>query len=311
MDRLIQAFDNSDIDYKTSGKNVQPGEINICCPSCREEGFHGAINIQKSVYHCRACRNRQTLKNLLQTVLRATYPEIILLLRHLKRENLYEDTPEALKTTLQHSQALNFPDFTYDLIPKREKDPEWPLAMGYLTIKRRFFKPAIMKYGVKYNVRDDRMGGRVIVPIYLEGKLVNYYGRDYTGDQLKHLYAPEVEVPIPKKEILYGIDEIKSKKIVVVEGIFDCWRVQEAGLNCVAIFTKSFSQHQLPIFSRLNLDSVTIMFDGDGGVEAQMLADELTFIVGSVKIADLPEESDPASLTAKEISYYYQSAQRV
>ena len=149
---------------------------------------------------------------------------------------------------------------------------------------------------------------RIIVPVYYEGRLVTYLGRDWTGrNSVKYLTAdPSIE-STPIKEILYGLDKAKRIRLqegrdfraAILEGVTDCWR---CGPGSVATFGIKFTQQQVRLKSK-NFNSVCIMFDSEPQAQrqAQKLAVNLKERGVDAKVIKPPVGIDPGDMDRDEL----------
>ena len=98
---------------------------------------------------------------------------------------------------------------------------------------------------------------RIIAPIHFRNELVSYQGRDITGKSpLRYKACSEKNEVMKHKHTLYGIDKVPGKRVVVVEGIADVWRL---GPGAVATFGIKFTGSQINLLSEF--EKVFIIFD--------------------------------------------------
>jgi len=129
-------------------------------------------------------------------------------------------------------------------------------------------------------------------PIYFVGRSVT--GRGYR-------YPNTSWFPTPRNSLLWGIQKIrrKAKRIVLVEGIFDClW-----GPNRVAVGGTHVSKWQKEVLQNLTPTEVVIMFDGDATGKAWEAARSLQGGFPSLRVAELPYWSDPDDLRERSEGY--------
>jgi len=101
---------------------------------------------------------------------------------------------------------------------------------------------------------------RILAPITLNEKVVSFQARDITNkSHLKYMACPKRREIIDHKHTLYGLDQCSRTHGLVVEGIFDVWRL---GPGAVATFGIEFTKQQVCLlvdrFAR-----VTVVFDDD------------------------------------------------
>ena len=139
---------------------------------------------------------------------------------------------------------------------------------------------------------------RIIAPIYFQGKLVSYQGRDITEKSpLRYKTCPKTLEILHHKHCLYGIDKAKSDYIVVTEGITDVWRL---GPGAVATFGIQWNLEQAKLL--MNYKRVFIMFDKQPQAkqQAEKLANFLALTSIEVHIITLDNSDDPAEMTQYE-----------
>jgi DNA primase len=133
---------------------------------------------------------------------------------------------------------------------------------------------------------------------------VSYQGRDISGTKTKDKYKAckkEFEV-YEHQTILYGLDYIKKRRAIIVEGAADVWRLGYGALSC---FGTAFTQNQTNLLAA-NLDTAFILFDSDDD-NAIKMAYELGHALSGrgvdVEILEL-DEGDPGDMpdkSAKEL----------
>lgn len=105
--------------------------------------------------------------------------------------------------------------------------------------------------------------GRIIIPIYMDGVLVGWQGREPV-DKKKWEYQPKYyNFPgMRKSAMLYNMDNARRFKCAVLcEGPLDVWRVGEQG---IAVFGNKPSPQQATLITKHWSDSLLIIaFDGD------------------------------------------------
>lgn len=166
----------------------------------------------------------------------------------------------------------------------------------------------------------DRFRGRIMFPIFdAQGRVVAFSGRIFpenekdgagsTGiSQAKYVNSPETPL-YNKSKILYGYDRAKQSIMredtaVLVEGQVDLVMAHQAGTtNAVAVSGTALTGEHLGLIKRFS-DNLVISFDGDtAGLSAAKRGVLLALGLGmDVKVAALPEGTDPADLIAKDPS---------
>lgn len=181
------------------------------------------------------------------------------------------------------------------------------LALGFtkeVLLKAGLAKPVTGAAKEPYDVFRDRL----IFPLWdSNGDVVAFSGRALAKEtEPKYLNTPET-VLFAKHELLYGLDkakgEIRKKNYtVLVEGQIDLVLSHQAGItNTVASSGTAFTAAHLERLKKLS-QRIILAFDGDkAGEAAAEKAAILALSLGlEVKIARLPEGSDPADVIKRD-----------
>ncbi|MDP2651009.1 MAG: DNA primase [bacterium] len=191
---------------------------------------------------------------------------------------------------------------------------EWRLLYTHLT-SLGFPKSDILKVGLAKTAEGkedkgpyDVFRGRIIFPLFdSSGRVVAFSGRALAKDaQAKYLNSPDTSL-WTKGELLYGLNKAKEdirKKnyAVLVEGQIDLILSHQAGVhNTVASSGTAFTEVHLERLGKLSR-RIVLAFDGDeAGENASMKSTILGLSLGmEVKIASLPQGSDPAAVIEKK-----------
>lgn len=160
----------------------------------------------------------------------------------------------------------------------------------------------------------DRFRGRIMFPIFdSSGRVIGFSGRILKSDnpdEAKYLNSPETLV-FEKSKLLYGYNFAKKvirerSTAVLVEGQMDLLMSHQAGvLNTVASSGTAFTEEQAEILKR-GADTLVIAYDADkAGQNASLRAWQIALKTGLVvKVAELPEGSDPADEIKKDSEAY-------
>jgi DNA primase len=161
-------------------------------------------------------------------------------------------------------------------------------------------------------------GQRVLIPVFdLDGKMVNFQGRDITGAQEpKYQFPPGL--PSTGIHLLNGMNVRDTKRVAIGEGGFDVMAIkmafdEEASLRDVVpvgTFGKSLSwgsgdsqEAKFRVLMDRGVEEVTFMWDGE--VKATDAAIEAGFRLRSmglrVRIAMLPKDADPNEVPASVV----------
>lgn len=262
-----------------------PGWVNIHCVFCMgPKDFHLGFHEKKEYFNCWRCGSHP-LEQTLVTLLGLPFYEIkgILTQYRTGRPVLIEQSKEIL-----HPSTIKMPG-------KELEDPH----IRYLN-KRGFNNKAIEKLEKTYKIRGTGPVGlynfRVMVPIYFDGTMVSYQGRDYTERSLtKYMACAKKDEIREHKHCLFGMDEAISDTVVLVEGIFD---VLKLGEGAVATFGTSLTLQQIKLIIERWKHKI-ILFDRDASTKARELADKLSFL-GTTKLVFLDDYKDPGEMSIEK-----------
>jgi DNA primase len=180
-------------------------------------------------------------------------------------------------------------------------------------LRQRGVSPVtIARFGVGYASRG-RMSGYIAMPIYVPSQepdeypvvyLGRFAGEDYIAtNKPKYLWgAPG----FPKGTILVGLreamDDIGDKPLVVVEGMFDLFRVVDSGYPHVAALVGSdMTDDQAQLLISLKRP-IVLMLDGDDAGRAGARRAAAKLILHSyVRAITLPDGKDPADLPTEQL----------
>lgn len=286
---ITSLFTEHNIDFRTSGKNVTSGWVEINCPFCPDPSYHMGINLSSCLYHCWICGARGGPERLLKELLDISYSSAKKLIQEfdINRTEEIEEKEEV--------EEIKYPKGIFNKLPSAHRE--------YL-IKRKFDPDLLMK---KYKLKaclhtGDDFAYRLIIPIIIDNQVVSYTGRDISGKQkTKYKHLSNDKSIIQVKNCLYNIDTVKDK-VLIVEGPMDVWRI---GDGCVALFGTEHTLHQLNTLFGKNLKEAYVMFDAETHTirKAHRLANILSTFVPKVDVLELDGEGalDPAELDENDV----------
>jgi hypothetical protein len=269
------------VPYWTSGKNVSDGWTSISCPLCGDRSNHGAFSPDGWGYSCFRCGGHKV-------------PKVISTLTS------WKETKTLLKT---YSNVLYI---------KEEKEyigvssVEWPpknvIKMPSLHaeyLHERGYDPKQLRelYDIQCCYQTGEFKYRIIIPVYLNGRIMTYVGRDITDKAaLKYKNLAESKSVIPAKQIVYNIDNIHDTAIIC-EGIFDAWRF---GTHGVAMFGLQYTAQQTrALASRLRRAFIVFDTEAQAIEKANELGADLALQGVEVEIIGI-EQKDPGEMSQEE-----------
>lgn len=277
------------------GEDTQKGWLNIKCPFCNDPKHHGGFNLAGQYYTCWKCKGHK-----ITDVIRALIGVDEARARSLFGKYCTLSGDAAAYSASRKSRRRD-----------RPKSLMWPDGTGPLQrsgknyLERRNFDPYIIERDWKIRQTDHLSDYRfrIIIPIFFDGEFISYQGRDITDKQdLRYKACRQEEEVTDHKNVLYGIDYIKTRKAIIVEGVTDTWRLGKG--NAVGTFGTGFTKSQVLLLSE-KIDEFIIWFDPEE--EAQKIADELYFelTVGHNKKGEVvTTDRDPGDLTDREAAEF-------
>lgn len=293
---IISFLEASGIDYRPDGDNVAKGDVNACCPFCRETNFHMGIDIETTVLNCWVCgldiEPRPRLVDFVSEFLEISKSEAWEKLRQfdiLPGESYRSDKKKKEKVKRPYESV--FPEGTQSFDRPRSESQR-NLALAYLE-GRGFGWREIDKYNLKFCTMD-LYRYRIIVPFYFMGRMVGYTARDYMGreDVPRYLQCKKELTAMPNESMLYGYDfyvASGNRNLRLVEGPTDLWRM---GDSVVAALKNRLSQKQLNLIVGLKPETVSIFFDLGSYSRAYKVADELSLFINKIKVVRMPSEKE-------------------
>jgi len=277
-------------------KNVSQGWVNITCPYawCDDPSWHMGINLETKFYSCYKCGEKGFVTTLMQELeggcslaevngiidefQDVTFPE-------LKKEVL---RPRHSTLHLPKGSSKDFPSIHYNYLKGRRFDPDFLIERYDLYAIHN-----LGEYGFKF---------RIVIPIYLEGKMVSYTALDVTGkkaEEDKYRNCPNENTVIPTRQCLYNLDSVEDK-VLIVEGPADVWRW---GQGAVGMFGVKYTLDQVGLLlTRKKVKKAFVMFDtGEEELrQAYKLAGTLNSLIPHVEVLELPS-GDPDDLSDEEV----------
>lgn len=287
MINIIRLFQDHGIQFDPT---INDGWVNICCPyhSPKDRDFFMGFRLGGDYFHCWKCGGHDVI-HVIGSVLkirRQAAKELVTAYSDetVIRAKLNKKQPQATSLTL----------------------PEEPLKkMEKQYLRNRNFDPEYLMN--KYNLFSGGITGewkyRIMIPLFLHGKLVSWTSRDITGEQkLRYKTLSIEESVIDPKTIFYNLDNAKKDRVVICEGPFDVMRM---GDGFVCSFGSSMEESQLIAIRRL-FTHVFFLFDDepDAQNKAKKYAEKLA-VMGRVQVEVLNLETgdDPGALNDDEVKY--------
>ncbi len=280
---IISYLEDKGITYATSGKNIGQGWLGISCPWCLDSSFHFGVNLVSKVGNCFRCG------------VKANAVALIAEIEHISKKQAYITTRKYLNldVALESKNRVDVCVEHVELTSLTKKFPD--THTRYLEERNYDAQQIIKRFDLYAGTITGEFKFRIVAPVYLNGKIVSLVGRDITNksdQRYKTLAVSKSKLPI--KSTLYNFDTV-DRDVVLVEGIFDCWRV---GDSCAATLGTKTTADQILLLRGLR--NVFILFDADAKTQAEHLATRIQGLVKHVEII-LLSEGDPAELHESDV----------
>jgi DNA primase len=227
---LIDALTAANIDYHPGRDET---EIYLCCPMCNDERFRLGVNVQNGRAHCFndgcewSSRGEYTFRKL-QEVLDTG--EI-------------EAQQERRKRKKKRMEKLDLPEGFILLSETQYSDSGKEKAWAYVR-KRGISSDQIKDKKIGYT-SEGKYARRVIFPVYLNGTLVGFSGRDITGEQ-----DPKYKNSIGSK-CIYNLPEKKHSTCVLTESAIPALVVERVshkmGIDSLGLLGHSLQDGQVSL----------------------------------------------------------------
>ncbi len=281
-------FEQIGIEQASSGhKHSRPNWVQVECPFCTgNPGYHLGFNLNGGYFNCWRCgwHSEDKVVSYFSNVNFAAAKQII----ELYQTNYFKITKADIKWGKVQEAVLP------STLPLQKRD--------LIYLKKRGFEPRKIEaiWGVKGSNVFGTYKFRIVMPIYLGGKLVSYQTRDITGkSELRYLACPMEKEALHHKHILYGLDKcLPNQPIIVTEGIMDVWKL---GPGAVCTFGTSITHEQLNLLAKNN--KVYILFDPEKQAQqnAKQICAELRMRGVECENLFLPLDKDPGDCTRQEL----------
>jgi len=283
--------------YQISWLRRSKDELRGRCPIHNGQGessFH--VNLTKNAFNCFSCKARGNVLDFVAAMEKCSVRDA-----GLKLKDWYSiaesapNNPAALPDEPKAGEPAANKPLTFQLKGIDHAHP-------YLE-QRGITKETAETLGVGHFAGKGSMHGRIVIPIHDErGELVAYAGRSIDGGEPRYKLPAGFHKSLELFNLHRAIGKSNAdRRVVVVEGFFDCLRVTQAGLPCVALMGSSLSEAQ----ERLLVDhfkSACLMLDGDEA--GQKATDDCLLRLGRrmyVRAALLSAAQQPDQLSAEEI----------
>jgi hypothetical protein len=265
----VRLFREQHVPYVEHGPNIKRGEIGIRCPFCgsADPSHHMGINLENGWWSCWRNRSQHSGKSPLRLIMKLlTVPYgVARELAGLGDDYVDPEGFDAIaarilgrnqaepKPTMTERRFLrldpDFMDITERIRTRKFWNYLYQRGFDGKTKDGDDVDLLIKQYGLLAGVRGS-WSDRVIVPYFLEKKLVTWTGRAVGPSTMRYRDLPLKDSLMAAKETLYNHDCLLEggKVLVLQEGPFDALKVdyygQYYGVRSVGLSTNSVSDSQ-------------------------------------------------------------------
>jgi len=251
-------------------------ELRGRCPIHNGEGtdtFH--VSLSKNAFQCFSCKARGNVIDLVAAMEHSAVRDAALKLQEwfsvspVGNAAAISKPPAPLRKSGGEQVVKNKP-LGFEL---KGIDMEHP----YLA-ERGISKETARKFGLGYFSGRGSMSGRIVIPIHNErGELVAYAGRSINGSEPRYKFPSGFRKSLELFNLHRAVLNDDNRRVVVVEGFFDCIQVSQAGFASVALMGCSMSSQQEELLVT-NFKRICLLLDGDEA--GRQATDELLVRLG-------------------------------
>lgn len=247
-------------------------EVTLPCPDCEEGEFWVNTETGKAICYRDSCDLKiSTLPKLVAHLAGVTLWEASEIIRNGEEvpdfrqdmlERLGDETGQGL--SLLDSEPLPEVDLPtgFTLYDEVEEPPAYFAKRGLTPAQCRTYRLGFTLKGYYRN--------RLIVPVFLDGRLVSFVARDMTGRAEKKVLDPK---GVKKSRFLFNLDRARKRRAgVLCEGVFDAIRVGPEGM---AVLGTHLSEAQVGLLLGCAFEDLVVLFDADATEKAEKTAERL------------------------------------
>jgi len=253
---LERLFSDNAVPHTSANRR---GWVTLDCPNCGGVGRLG-WHQQRQMFFCWMCK-RLPFDRTLKQVSGRSLQELAGLLERYKG---WVEVGEENERPKGGAAVLKFPAYTSALIGSHKR---------YLKERGLDYEQVIAEFGEIYGTPGyaPLLPNRLVAPLYLDGQAVSYQARNILKECPKarryHTCPPEEEI-VYHRSTVYGLDACRGMSCVVVEGLFDVWKL---GPGAVHTFGVAWLPAQLLTIAK-RFKRVFVMYDSKGEDDPRGLA---------------------------------------
>ena len=289
LTKIEEILKEYNIDYVTGGKNVSKNNIGINCPFCGDDDSYHLGIFPSGAYYCwREPSHKGYITSLLSYLLNISLKDAQLLVG--KKPSPYKE--EVRTTICGGKEFIELPEN----FRKIENNMVTGVFYKYLT-GRGFdrVEELIERYNIKCCI-SGKWIDRVIIPLYMNRKLMSWVGRSVLPNAFMRYRDLEVldSVRHPKY-CLFDYDALLGgDRLYVFEGMFDAMKLywnSSDGISSTCLFTLNITDEQVKLLLRVSekYRKVILLLDQGAELQAMKLLSKLSFLP-NLSVQFIPDE---------------------
>lgn len=162
---------------------------------------------------------------------------------------------EASRMINSHKNATDIEKQVDDAIENSREYPEFDMKLINQLHDNLMSSDRAKEYFYRRNIKDSSFSefllgfsekqDMVVVPVFDEhNKCLGFVARSIEGKTFKN------SIGLPKSKLLFNLNKVKRKPIIVVESSFDVIRLHQEGFNAVATLGATVSRKQLSLLQQ-------------------------------------------------------------
>lgn len=285
---IVKFYQDFKIPYSDRGSKITSGWIGVHCVFCDGGDYRLGFHLKSGAVSCWSC-GKHSHTALIKALLNCSVSKAIEIKKEYETNIRHYNEEESETLPTPHATVCSWPTGSGRLSPR---------AKEYLH--GRNFDPEHLES--VWNLKStDAFGDykfRIIAPIFVDGVMVSYQGRDFTGkSDLKYKACKAENEVMAHQTVCYGLDLVKGDTCIVVEGIADVWRLGPGAICCFGI---DFTMAQVNMITE-RFKTAYVLFDAEE--QAQKQANDLAVLLNArgveTYILEL-DESDPGDMSQEE-----------
>ncbi len=291
----FQSFlENAGLDAKERN-----GEISSECPYCHHRRTSFYVKAGVGVFTCHYCQESGWGIKLIEYVARCTTSEAIERVMS-SRVGIYDDADYEIVEEDKEEE----PPPTVELPPGFHllADSHGETAKPYRAYAlSRMTEKQMVEYKVGFTA-IDYYRGRIVVPVYYLGALVNWVARSIRDSKKKVLTPPCND----QYSYLYNLEKVWGREqVVITEGVFDCLALDDMA---VATFGKKVTDTQVNALVNAGVKELVLAWDSDAQKEIWDTYQRLRATFDRVTAVELPQGEDPSGVGRAGMVQYVKEA---